>query len=230
MLSQEHITLVKVSAEQYRHIKRQYDRNLAHINTYIEQLQWWNKRVNLVSRDVSRETLVMHVEHSLLLRLVSVVNEAPVLLDVGTGGGLPGIPLAICRQGDSIQRIIMNDKVEKKIWAIKQMIHKMGIKGVEALSKNASQLSPKDTTDVSWEVTEASQSTICVTKHAFKVAQLLDLISPKLTNEFVFLKGHTEAVDEIKKLSFPVKAVIYTLDGINETSFYDGKAIVHISR
>ena len=230
MLSQKHIIRVKVHPEKYRYIKTLYKRNQADINTYIEQLQWWNKRVNLVSRDVSRETLVMHVEHSLLLLLVSAVKEASVLLDVGTGGGLPGMPLAICRQGDSIQRIIMNDKVEKKIWATKQMIHKMGIKGVEALSKNASQLSTEDVVDVSREVAEAPQSTICVTKHAFKVVQLLDLISPNLTNDFVFLKGYAEAVDEIKSLNFPVKAVIYTLDSINETSFYDGKAIVHLSR
>ena len=67
-------------------------------------------------------------------------------------------------------------------------------------------------------------------KLSLKVAQLLDLISPNLTNDFVFLKGHAEAVDEIKSLNFPVKAVIYTLDSINETSFYDGKAIVHLSR
>lgn len=230
MPSQKHIIRVKVPSEKYRYIKTLYKRNQVDINTYIEQLQWWNKRVNLVSRDVSRETLVMHVEHSLLLLLVSAVKEALVLLDVGTGGGLPGMPLAICRQGDSIQRIIMNDKVEKKIWATKQIIHKMGIKGVEALFKNASQLSTEDVVDVSREVAEAPQSTICVTKHAFKVAQLLDLISPNLTNDFVFLKGHAEAVDEIKSLNFPVKAVIYTLDSINETSFYDGKAIVHLSR
>ena len=69
------ITIRPVDSARYIEIKELYKRNLASLNNYIEELQWWNKRVNLVSRDVSRETLVKHVEHSLLLLLVPIVNE-----------------------------------------------------------------------------------------------------------------------------------------------------------
>ena len=85
MPSQKHIIRVKVPPEKYRYIKTLYKRNQVDINTYIEQLQWWNKRVNLVSRDVSRETLVMHVEHSLLLLLVSAVKRSLSLAGRGNG-------------------------------------------------------------------------------------------------------------------------------------------------
>ena len=84
------VTIRPVDSERYVEIKELYKHNLASLNNYIEELQWWNKRVNLVSRDVSRETLVKHVEHSLLLLLVPIVNEAANIFDVGTGGGLPG--------------------------------------------------------------------------------------------------------------------------------------------
>ena len=84
--------------------------------------------------------------------------------------------------------------------------------------------------DVSRETKSKTRLTICVTKHAFKIDQLLDLVSPALTNEFVFLKGRTEAIEEIKRVKAPIKAVVYILDGINKTAFYDGKAIVHLSR
>ncbi len=224
------ITIRPVDSARYIEIKKLYIKNLASLNNYIEELQWWNKRVNLVSRDVSRETLVKHVEHSLLLLLVPIVNEAAYIFDVGTGGGLPGMPLAICRTDHSRQRIVMNDKIEKKIWAVKQMIQKLGVVGVDAIAKNAEKITHRDIGSVSRGTMGESLATICITKHAFKVDQLLDLISHELADEFVFLKGHAEAVEEIKRVKQPVRAVIYSLDEIDETAFYRGKAIVHLSR
>jgi 16S rRNA (guanine527-N7)-methyltransferase len=224
------ITIRLVDGARYIAIKELYKHNLASLNNYIEELQWWNKRVNLVSRDVSRETIVKHVEHSLLLLLVPIINEAANIFDVGTGGGLPGMPLAICRADHSRQRIVMNDKVEKKIWAIKQMIQKLGIAGVNAIAKNAATITHRDIGSASRGTTGESSATVCITKHAFKVDQLLDLISPELANEFVFLKGQAEAMEEIERVKEPVSAVIYSLDEIDETAFYQGKAIVHLSR
>ena len=170
----------------------------------------------------------MHVEHSLMLLLVPIV-KAQILLDVGTGGGLPGVPLGICRNNNAAQSVIMNDKVEK-IWALRQIIQKLGLEGVGALAKNVATIRLSDLVDVSRETKSKTRLTICVTKHAFKIDQLLDLVSPALTNEFVFLKGRTEAIEEIKRVKSPIKAVVYILDGIDKTAFYDGKAIVHLSR
>ena len=224
------ITVRPVDSARYIEIKKLYKNNLASLNNYIEELQWWNKRVNLVSRDVSRETIVKHVEHSLLLLLVPIVNEAANIFDVGTGGGLPGLPLAICRTDHSRQRIVMNDKIEKKIWAVKQMIQKLGVAGVDTIAKNAATITHRDIGSVSRGTMGESSATICITKHAFKVDQLLALISPELANEFVFLKGQAEAMEEIKRIKEPVSALIYSLDEIDETAFYQGKAIVHLSR
>ena len=224
------VTIRPVDSARYVEIKELYKHNLASLNNYIEELQWWNKRVNLVSRDVSRETIVKHVEHSLLLLLVPIVNEAANIFDVGTGGGLPGLPLAICRTDHSRQRIVMNDKVEKKIWAVKQMIQKLGVAGVDTIAKNAATITHRDIGSVSRGTMGESSATICITKHAFKVDQLLALISPELANEFVFLKGQAEAMEEIKRIKEPVSALIYSLDEIDETAFYQGKAIVHLSR
>lgn len=230
MITGARITMQKVEGAHYAQVKELYRSKLSELNKYIEELQWWNKRINLVSRDVSRETLVMHVEHSLMLLLVPIVKEAQILLDVGTGGGLPGVPLGICRNNNATQSVVLNDKVEKKIWALKQIIQNLGLEGVGALAKNVATIRLRDLVDVSRETKSKTRLTICVTKHAFKIDQLLDLVSPALTNEFVFLKGRTEAIEEIKRVKAPIKAVVYILDGINKTAFYDGKAIVHLSR
>ena len=230
MITGARITMQKVEGAHYAQVKELYRSKLSELNKYIEELQWWNKRINLVSRDVSRETLVMHVEHSLMLLLVPIVKEAQILLDVGTGGGLPGVPLGICRNNNATQSVVLNDKVEKKIWALKQIIQNLGLEGVGALAKNVATIRLRDLVDVSRETKSKTRLTICVTKHAFKIDQLLDLVSPALTNEFVFLKGRAEAVEEIKRVKSPIKAVVYILDGIDKTAFYDGKAIVHLSR
>ena len=230
MITDLRITMQKVEGAQYAQVKELYRSKLSELNKYIEELQWWNKRINLVSRDVSRETLVMHVEHSLMLLLVPIVKKAHILLDVGTGGGLPGVPLGICRNNNATQSVIMNDKVEKKIWALKQIIQNLGLERVRALAKNVATIHLSDLVDVSRETKSKTRLTICVSKHAFKIDQLLDLVSPVLTNEFIFLKGRTEAIEEIKRVKAPIKAVLYILDGINKTAFYDGKAIVHLSR
>ncbi len=230
MITGAHIKMQKVERAHYAQVKELYRSKLSELNKYIKELQWWNKRVNLVSRDVSRETLVMHIEHSLMLLLVPAVKKAQILLDVGTGGGLPGVPLVICRDNHISQSVVMNDKVEKKIWALRQIIQKLGLEGASALAKNAATIRRSDLVDVSRETKSKARLTICVTKHAFKIDKLLDLVSPSLTNEFVFLKGRAEAIEEIKSVKPPIKAVVYILDGINKTAFYDGKAIVHLSR
>ncbi len=230
MITDARITMQKVEGAHYAQVKELYRSKLSELNKYIEELQWWNKRINLVSRDVSRETLVMHVEHSLMLLLVPIVKEAQILLDVGTGGGLPGVPLGICRNNNATQSVIMNDKVEKKIWALKQIIQNLGLEGVRVLAKNVATIHLSDLVDVSRETKSKARLTICVTKHAFKIDQLLDLVSPVLTNEFIFLKGRTEAIEEIKRVKSSIKAVLYILDGIDKTAFYDGKAIIHLSR
>ena len=64
MITDTHIIMQKVERAHYAQVKELYRSKLSELNKYIEELQWWNKRINLVSRDVSRETLVMHVEHS----------------------------------------------------------------------------------------------------------------------------------------------------------------------
>ena len=110
------------------------------------------------------------------------------------------------------------------------MIKKLGMSGVDAIAKNASTITHRDIGSVSRGTTGESSVSVCITKHAFKVDQLLDLISPEFVNEFVFLKGRAEAIEEIKRVKEPVSAVIYSLDEIDETAFYQGKAIVHLSR
>ena len=95
---------------------------------YLDLLQKWNKAYNLTA---VRERSAMLTQH--LLDSLSIVPHLPPgdLLDVGSGGGLPGIPLAILQPERSITLI---DTVGKKVAFLKQAAMTLGLKNVQAIS------------------------------------------------------------------------------------------------
>ena len=58
-----------ITKEEQGRIGSLYDENKGELSAYVERLLWWNSKINLVSRDVSRETLEKHVKHSLYISL-----------------------------------------------------------------------------------------------------------------------------------------------------------------
>lgn len=95
---------------------------------YLDLLQKWNKAYNLTA---VRERPAMLIQH--LLDSLSIVPHLPPgdLLDVGSGGGLPGIPLAILQPERSITLI---DTVGKKVAFLKQAAMTLGLKNLTAVS------------------------------------------------------------------------------------------------
>lgn len=95
---------------------------------YLDLLQKWNKAYNLTA---VRERSAMLVQH--LLDSLSILPHLPPgdLLDVGSGGGLPGIPLAILQPERSITLI---DTVGKKVAFLKQAAMTLGLKNLTAVS------------------------------------------------------------------------------------------------
>jgi 16S rRNA (guanine527-N7)-methyltransferase len=181
---------------------------------YASQILWWNKRINLVSRDVSHETLMQHIKHSLILGVIDEVSESESIIDTGSGGGMPGIPLAFSFPE---KRIIINDIVSKKMMAVKQMARKAGLKNV-------------DTFTGSIEKYELNASEVIVSKHAFKIDELLQYLGGKSWEKIVFLKGVDEVKNEIKGIELPLKIEIIELDDTFNDGFYDGKGVVIVER
>ncbi|MGB9912782.1 MAG: 16S rRNA (guanine(527)-N(7))-methyltransferase RsmG, partial [Candidatus Kapaibacteriota bacterium] len=85
---------------------------LKQIERFVKELTYWNDKINLISRKDIDNILENHILHSLsILKYVEIPQKANTL-DVGTGGGLPGIPLKIARPDINM---ILIDSIAKKI-------------------------------------------------------------------------------------------------------------------
>lgn len=181
------------------------------LSDYIHQLLWWNERVNLVSRNVSRETIWEHLRHSLILSQLEVFKSEKIIVDAGTGGGLPSIPLAITHPQ---KHFILNDLVTKKCLAMKQMAKKLELNNVGIIDGSIEHLS-HDT------------PFLLISKHAFKINELYKMTATLPWEKMVFYKGK-DFKDELEDISEPLEIGSYDLS--YDSDFYEGKAIVVIDR
>ena len=97
-------------------------------------LREWNERINLISRKDIEHLEERHLAHCLAItNYLKLMPDARVL-DVGTGGGLPGIPMAICYPQAQFTLI---DSIAKKIAVVQDLVDRLGLKNVEALQMRA---------------------------------------------------------------------------------------------
>ncbi|MFO7800467.1 16S rRNA (guanine(527)-N(7))-methyltransferase RsmG [Rhodohalobacter sp.] len=203
---------LKVDKETLANVRELYSRRSELLELYIDQLLEWNSKINLVSRNVSRETVREHVVHSLIpieLGLISGIDE---WVDSGTGGGLPGVPLAIVFPE---KKFYLNDNVRKKMRALSDITKALNLENVEVLAKSISLVGLKTGAGI-------------VTKHAFKIDDLLRLTKKKPWKKVVMWKGVEGAYKEMEKVHSKIKCTIYSFHFDDE--FYEGKGLVVLEK
>lgn len=92
-------------------------------------LREWNQKINLISRQEMDQLEVRHIQHSLALARAVQFEPGARVLDVGTGGGLPGLPLAIAFPEVEFHLV---DSVGKKIRVVEAIAREMGLANVTA--------------------------------------------------------------------------------------------------
>jgi len=113
---------------------------LTQLGKYAGYLLSWNTRINLISRKDEENIFARHILHSLVLRMPAICDydfTNKRVADVGTGGGLPGIPIRIVTPSISMTLI---DSVQKKIAACQDMIEQLGLSNIRAIAGRAEEL------------------------------------------------------------------------------------------
>ncbi len=124
----------EVIAEHFPELKEEQLDKLDQLSTLFRE---WNEKINLVSRKDIDCFEEHHLLHSLSLAKVHKFAPRTRVLDLGTGGGLPGLPLAICFPDTNF---FLLDSVAKKIVAVRDMAERLKLKNVQAVNKRAEEL------------------------------------------------------------------------------------------
>lgn len=205
---------VNVNKDALQKARDLYSENKSELENYLDHLLEWNEKINLVSRTVSRETVREHVVHSLLPLVLGLTYDFDQWLDAGTGGGLPGIPLAICEKD---KKWILNDNVRKKMRAVSQITEALNLQNTEIEAKSISLITLKKGTGI-------------VTKHAFKISDLLKMLGSQPWKKIIMWKGVAGAIEELKEGGRVLNVTIYTFEFGENEPFYEGKGLVKIER
>lgn len=107
------------------------------LEKYVSLLLEANKKVNLISRKDEGQVWENHILHSLSIYLMNKLENCSTLLDLGTGGGLPGIPIKIVCDNVSITLL---DSTQKKIRVVSEIVKKLGLKQTNVACGRAEEL------------------------------------------------------------------------------------------
>ncbi len=114
------------------------------LQDYSNRLLEWNTKVNLVSRKDADQFVTKHLAHSLAATTFLRLMNHSTLLDVGTGGGLPGIPLSICYPQSQFTLV---DSIAKKIMVVEDIAKGMSLKNLKVIRGRAEELPAKQRYD-----------------------------------------------------------------------------------
>ena len=176
----------------------------------------WNEKINIISRKDIDNLYINHVLHSLGIAKAVSFRPGSIILDVGTGGGFPGIPLAIFFPESQFHLV---DSIGKKITVVKNVAEALGLKNVTAEQIRAEQLKGEYDFIVSRAVTRLKEFYGWVHKRA-KKKSVNDLF-----NGILYLKGGDldEELTELKK-----SYQIFELSDYYKEEFFETKKIVYV--
>lgn len=176
----------------------------------------WNEKINVISRKDTDFLYEKHILHSLGIAKVMQFAPNTKVLDVGTGGGFPGIPLAIMFPEVEFTLI---DSIGKKIKVVQGISDGVGLKNVIAIHGRAEKLKEKYHFVVSRAVTQMSEFLRWL-KGKFEKEQI-----NQKHNGVLYLKGG-DLAEELAG----IKCEIHQLKNYFEEEFFDTKKVVYLSK
>ena len=191
----------EISAEKLKIYKSLYD-------IYNEK----NKKVNLISRKDFENFYLHHIIHSLSITKFALVKKENKIIDLGTGGGLPGLPLAIYYNN---KKFILVDSIRKKISAVDEIIKELNVKNISTINNRIENLN--------------INADIIICRSVSSIENIIRWTKGVLNKKgkLILLKGGN-VNKELKNISSSF--TIYNLDDIYSENYFNDKKIIEIHR
>lgn len=176
----------------------------------------WNEKINLISRKDIDNLYVKHVLHSLGIAKFTSFKSGASVLDVGTGGGFPGIPLAILFPETQFHLV---DSIGKKITVVKNVAEKIGLANIRAEQIRAEQIKGEYDFIVSRAVARLKEFYGWVHRKVKKDSR------HTLYNGILYLKGG-DLEEELSELKKPHQ--LFDLHDVFKEAYFETKKVVYI--
>ncbi len=176
----------------------------------------WNEKINVISRKDIDNLYVNHVLHSLGIAKLTLFKPGATVLDVGTGGGFPGIPLAILFPETQFHLV---DSIGKKITVVKNVAEGIGLRNIRAEQIRAEQVKGEYDFIVSRAVTRLKEFYGWVHRKVKKESR------HTLYNGILYLKGG-DLDEELAELKKPHQ--IFDLNSVFKEEFFETKKVVYL--
>jgi 16S rRNA (guanine527-N7)-methyltransferase len=180
-----------------------------------ELYQDWNLKINVVSRKDIDELYLRHVLHSLAIAKIIKFKSGTKILDVGTGGGFPGIPLAILFPDCQFHLV---DSIAKKIKVVDEVKNELGLINVKTFHSRVEDI--KGNYDF---IVSRAVAVMPTFVHWVK-GKVARKNNHALKNGIIYLKGG-DLTEELKGFK---TARIYNISNYFEEDFFETKKIVHL--
>jgi 16S rRNA (guanine527-N7)-methyltransferase len=179
--------------------------------------EYWNERVNVISRQDIKKIYLHHVLHSLAIAKLITFKPGTSVLDIGTGGGFPGIPLAILFPE---VRFYLVDSIGKKIAVVNEVVKAIGLTNVSTEKARAEELNMK----VDFVVSRAVAPVKDIVHWSSKLIKKGG--TNDLQNGWILLKGGdlTEEIEQSGKT-----ADVFEVSDWFKDEFFETKKVVYIT-
>ena len=172
---------------------------------YHKELLYWNEKINLISRQDENNILEKHFIHSLsILKYVDIPAKSRCL-DIGTGGGFPGLPLKIARPD---LYMFLSDSIKKKITTTEMFSKHTGLRNIKCIWGR--------TEDLSNDKNYIKHFDIIFSRAVARIVKLIDWSFPLIKDggRFIFLKGGN-LDEEISQAQNKYRNLIFEVNDIN---------------
>ena len=222
--------------EGFKQLKLPYDKDIENkFILYSELLKEWNKKINITSIEDDEEIYLKHFIDSVLLLINGNYNESKNIIDVGTGGGFPGIPLKIVNDN---YKITLLDSLRKRIDFLQEVVKTLNLKDVKLIHGRAEDYGRNNEYREKYDICVSRAvaplnvlSEYCipfVKVGGFFVAYKSDNISQEILNSDNAIKKLGGKIKEIKEIYLPgteiLRKIVIIEKAGSTSSMYPRKA------